>query len=176
RSAKTKLAQQSTKVGKLFDRFTEIVDQSFSRKEMDVTRLQKISTSIEQLLRNLLVSIPMRSNQFRTSLKSSLENASTDIQEEFNESSVGSVNKIFETLAGSQQRIETATNETLEESKSEVQKVLHASEQFQVATTSLQEKYLEKIENRFDQRAKVMNNWKLFHDIFNNFWRDSSLV
>ena len=157
RSAKTKLAQQSTKVGKLLDRFTEIVDQSFSRKEMDVSRLQKISTSIEQLLRNLLVSIPMRSNQFRTSLKSSLENASTDIQEEFNESSVGSVNKIFETLAGSQQRIETATNETLEESKSEIQKVLHTSEQFQVATTSLQEKYLEKIENRFDQRAKVMN-------------------
>jgi len=86
-----------------------------------------------------------------------LENASTEIQEEFNESSVSSVNKIFESLTGSQQRIESATNDTIEESKNEIQKVMQASEQFQISATSLQEEYLEKIENRFDQRAKVMN-------------------
>ena len=157
RSAKAKLVQQSSELAKLLSRFTEIVDQSLSRKEMDVTRLQKISYSIEQLLRNLLVSIPMRSNQFRTTLRGSLENASKDLQEDFNESSVGSVNKIFESLAGSQQRIETVTNDAQEESKNEVQKLMQASEQFQITATSLQEEYLEKIENRFDQRAKVMN-------------------
>jgi len=157
RSAKTKLVKQSTEVEKLLSRFTEIVDQSLSRKEMDVTRFQQISHSIEQLLRNLLVSIPMRSNQFRTTLRGSLENASTDLQEEFNESSVSSVNKIFESLAGSQQRIESVTKDTLDESKNEIQKVMQASEQFQITATSLQEEYLEKIKNRFDQRAKVMN-------------------
>jgi hypothetical protein len=157
RSSKSKLAQQSSDVEKLLSRFTEIVDQSLSRKRMDVTRLQQISHSIEQLLRNLLISIPMRSNQFRTSLRDSIETASTSLQEEFSESSVDSVNKIFESLSGTQQRIETVTSETLEESKNEIQKVMQASEQLQTTATNLQEEYLEKIEDRFNQRAKVMN-------------------
>ena len=63
-AAKTKLTQQGAKFEDLIKGFSDIIDQTISRKELDITRLQKLSQSIEQLLRNLLVSIPMRTNQF----------------------------------------------------------------------------------------------------------------
>ncbi len=156
-SAKAKLAQQGVEFEKLLNNFSDLIDQSVSRKELDITRLQQLSQSIEQLLRNLLVSIPMRTDQFRISLKDSLEGTSKSLQEEYTESSSGSVSKIYEKLADSQQRIESMTNETLDESKNEIEKVIASSDQFESGISALQEDYLSKVENRFDQRAKVMN-------------------
>ncbi len=156
-SAKTKLTQQGVEFEGLIKGFSDIIDQTVSRKELDITRLQKLSQSIEQLLRNLLVSIPMRTNQFRISLKESLEGTNKGLQEEYMDSTESSLNKIYSTLNDTQQRIETLSTETLEESKSEIEKVISSSDQFQQGIAALQEGYISKVENRFDQRAKVMN-------------------
>ncbi len=156
-TAKSKLTQQGVEFENLIKNFSDIIDESVGRKELDINRLQQLSQSIEQLLRNLLVSIPMRTNQFRISLKDSLDVTNKGLQEEFTESTGVSVNKIYDTLADSQQRIESMTKETLDESKDEIQKAIASSDKFQHGVAALQEDYLSKVENRFDQRAKVMN-------------------
>ena len=157
KSAKTKLVQQSVEFEKLITSFSEIIDQTLTRKDLDISRFQQLSQSVEQLLRNLLVSIPMRANQYRESLKETLESTSTTLQDEVNSFSQTSIKKIYDSLTQSQEQISTITNETLEESKKEIQKVISSSDQFQTEMTSLQDEYLKKVENRFDQRAKVMN-------------------
>ncbi len=156
-SAKAKLTQQGSEFEGLIKKYSDLIDQSVNRKKTDITKLQHLSQSIEQLLRNLLVSIPMRTNQFRISLKESLEGTNKGLQEEFAESTGSSISKIFKTLNDTQQRIESLTNETLDESRNEIQKVIASSDQFQENTATLQEDYLSKVQNRFDQRAKVMN-------------------
>ncbi|MHA1942330.1 MAG: hypothetical protein ACW97P_11525, partial [Candidatus Hodarchaeales archaeon] len=157
KTAKAKLVQQTVEFEKLINNFSELIDQSVTRKDMDISRFQQLSKSVEQLLRNLLISIPMRANQYRESLKETLENTSANLQEEVNEFSQSSIKKIYDSLATSQEQISSISDQTLEESKKEIQKVITTSDQFQNEMASLQDEYLEKVENRFDQRAKVMN-------------------
>jgi hypothetical protein len=157
KSAKTKLVQQSVEFEKLITSFSGLIDHSLTRKDLDISRFQQLSQSVEHLLRNLSVSIPMRTNQYRESLKETFEHTSTTLQDEVNDFSQSSIKKIYDSLSKSQEQISTITNETLEESKKEIQKVITSSDQFQTEMTSLQDEYLEKVENRFDQRAKVMN-------------------
>ncbi|MFX0051505.1 MAG: hypothetical protein ACFE8U_09455, partial [Candidatus Hermodarchaeota archaeon] len=86
RDAKNRLIQQNNEFEKLISHFSEIIEKSVSRRDMEVARLQQLSQSIDQHLRNLLVSIPMRTNHFKTTTIGSIENTKTEIQETINKS------------------------------------------------------------------------------------------
>ena len=157
RVAKKKLNEQNQEFKKLIESFNEVIEESIARKNTDVVHLEQLLQSVLQLLGNLLISIPMRSNNFKTSLKSFIDSTIIELQDTINESSLNPINDIYATLKSSQQRVETALKETLDESQNEIQKVIASSEQLNSTATNLQENYTEKIQNRFEQRAKVMN-------------------
>ncbi|MFW9903459.1 MAG: helix-turn-helix domain-containing protein [Candidatus Thorarchaeota archaeon] len=157
RSAKDRLIQQSKEFEGLIHSYNTIIEKSIARKDLDISHLQRISQSIVQLLGNLLISVPMRSNHFKTTLKNSINNSVLEIKEGMSESSLSPVNDIYNSLSGTQKRIETTFKETLEESQNEVQKAINTTVQLNSTVNNLQEAFLEKVEHRFEQRAKVMN-------------------
>ncbi len=157
RSAKTRLTQQSKEFEGLIHSFHTTIEKSIARKDMDVSHFQRLSQSIVQLLGNILISVPMQSNNFKTLLKNSLNNSVMEIQDGMSESSLKPVEDIYGSLSSTQKRIETSFKETLEESKNEIQKVISSTTQLNSTVSNLQEAYLDKVELRFEQRAKVMN-------------------
>lgn len=157
RSAKNRLIKQSKEFEGLIHSFHEAIEKSVVRKDMDVVRFQQLSQSIVQLLGNLLISIPMRSNNFKASLKGSIDSSITELQDGMTKSSLAPIKDINNILTSSQKRIETLFQETTEESRNEIQKVINSTAQLYTTVSNIQEAYLEKVEHRFEQRAKVMN-------------------
>ncbi|MFX0171971.1 MAG: hypothetical protein ACFE9L_08630, partial [Candidatus Hodarchaeota archaeon] len=157
RDAKNRLIQQNTEFEKIVTLFSEIIEKSVSRRDMEVARLQQLAQSIDQHLRSLQVSIPMRTNHFKTTTIASIENTKTEIQETINKSIKSAIDDIYTFLKNSQDRIETIVNETMEESKREIKNVITSSEQLDNTISNLHKQYIETIESRFEQRAKVMN-------------------
>ncbi|MHA2226353.1 MAG: apolipoprotein A-IV repeat region-like domain-containing protein [Candidatus Hodarchaeales archaeon] len=156
-SAKKRMIQQSNAFEELLLTFISEIEKSISRKNKDIENLQRISQSSTQFLNNLMVSIPMKTNQYKTSLKDSIDNTISELQEAINETPLNPVNEIYNLLNSSQKRVEAEFKETFEENQREIQNVINASEQLNNTVSNLQETYLEKIEHRFEQRAKVMN-------------------
>ncbi|MFX0204660.1 MAG: hypothetical protein ACFFDT_01650, partial [Candidatus Hodarchaeota archaeon] len=157
RLAKDRLIQQSREFEGLIHSYKTIIEKSIARKDLDISNLQQISQSIVQLLGNLLVSVPMRSNDFKATLKNSINKSVLELREGMNESSLSPVNDIYDSLSGVQKRIETSFKETLEESQNEIRKAINTTVQLNSTVNNLQEAFLEKVEHRFEQRAKVMN-------------------
>jgi sugar-specific transcriptional regulator TrmB len=157
RSAKDRLIQQSSEFEKLVYTFNEVNEKSISRKDMDVTRLLQLSQSVSQFLRNLLITIPGSANQFKTTLRDQLENTKNEIKKTTDETSSESIKDINNNLSNSQKRVEMLFQETSDENKREIENVIISSEQLSTTISNLQETYSEKIESRFEQRAKVMN-------------------
>ncbi len=157
RTAKKKLSQQNQEFKELIDSFQAVIEDSIARKDTDVVHLERLSQKVSQLLASLLISIPMRSNHFKTSLKSFIDSTVVELQESINESSLNPLNDIYDTLKSSQKRIDSVLRETLDESQNEIQKVITSTEQLNTTTSNLQENYMEKVQNRFEQRAKVMS-------------------
>lgn len=157
RSSKDRLIQQRNAFEGLIRSFNEVIQKSIDRKEMDTVRFQQISQSVSHLLGNLLVSIPLRLGNYKASVKEFIETTNVELQEALGESSVNSVEDIYKILTDSQKRIELTFQETLEECKNEIQSVITSSDQLSNIVSSLHETYMEKIEQRYNQRAKVMN-------------------
>ncbi|MFX1282004.1 MAG: hypothetical protein ACFFB5_00050 [Promethearchaeota archaeon] len=157
RSAKNRLIKQSKEFEELILSFHTMIEKSIARKDMDVSHFQRLSQSIVQLLGNLLISIPMQSNHFKTLLKNSLNNSVLELKEGMNESSLDPIKDIYSSLTSTQKRIETSFQEIMEENQNEIQKVISSTTQLNNIVSNLQEAYLEKVEYRFEQRAKVMN-------------------
>jgi hypothetical protein len=157
RDAKNKLVQQISEFEALINSFNEVVEKSIARKDMDVIRLQELALSINQLLNNLLVSVPMRSTHFKSTINDTINKTKTKINEALENSSKSAVIDIQDKVASSQTRIDTILQDTLEESHREIRNVIASSEQNSNTITNLHETYLETIESRFEQRAKVMN-------------------
>jgi DNA repair exonuclease SbcCD ATPase subunit len=157
RDAKNRLIQQNSDFERLISSFKEVIEKSVARREMEAVRLQQISQSVDKFLHNILVSIPMRSNHFKTTTKDSIENTRTKVQETIDKSIKSAVNDIYSILTSSQKRIESVVQETMEESQREIQNVVTSSEQLGNTVSNLQDQYTETIESRFEQRAKVMN-------------------
>ncbi len=157
RSAKNRLIQQSKELEGLIHSFREEIEKSIARKDMDINRYQQLSQSVVKLIGNLLVSIPMRSNQFKSSLKGTINDTVAELKEGMGESSLSPVNDIYDSLTNSQKRIDAVFQETIEESQNEIQKVINSLAQLSNTVSNLQEAYLEKVDHRFEQRAKVMN-------------------
>lgn len=171
-SAKDRLIQQSSEFEKLVHTFNEVNEKSIDRKDMDITRLQQISQSVSQFLRNLLISIPGSANAHKSSLRDSLENTKNELQKTMNETSEEAITDINTVLGTSQKRIETLFKETGEENQKEIQTAINSVEQLNNTISTLQQSYVEKIENRFDQRSKVMNTEldavaRNFHQVLN---------
>lgn len=157
RAAKDRLVVQSKEFEGLLRTFNDVMEKSIAQTDMDVLRFQQISQSILQLLGNLLVSIPMRSNHFKTSLKETINSSVVELQDGMDKSYLDPIKDIYKTLTDSQTRIELAFQETLEEGQTEINKVVDSNAQLSNTVAKLQEAYLEKVEHRFKQRAKVMN-------------------
>ncbi|UCE13284.1 MAG: hypothetical protein JSV04_13995 [Candidatus Heimdallarchaeota archaeon] len=157
RSSKDRLIQQKNTFEGLIRSFNKAIQKSIDRKDMDVVRFQQISQSLSQLLGNLLVSVPLRLDHYKDSVKESIDAIITELQENMGESSVNSVQDIYKILTDSQKRIEQSFQETQDECKNEIQSVITSSDQLNNIVSNLQETYAEKIEQRFSQRAKVMN-------------------
>ncbi|MFX0126121.1 MAG: hypothetical protein ACFFAE_21040, partial [Candidatus Hodarchaeota archaeon] len=157
RSAKDRLIQQSKEFEGLIHTFQTTIEKSIARKDMDINHFQRLSQSVVQLLGNLLISVPMRSNHFKTMLKNSINNSVLELKDGMSESSFTPVKDIYDSLSSTQKRIETSFKETLEESQNEIRKAISSTTQLNSTVTNLQEAFLEKVEHRFAQRAKVMN-------------------
>ncbi len=157
KSSKDRLIQQSSEFEKLVHTFNEVNEKSIDRKDMDIIRLQQISQSVSQFLRNLLISIPGSANAHKSSLRDSLENTKNELQKTMSETSEEAIKDINIVLGSSQKKIDTLFRETSEENQREIQSVVNSAEQLSNTTLALQQSYIEKIENRFDQRSKVMN-------------------
>ncbi len=157
RTAKKKLIQQNQEFKRLIDSFHGVIEESIARKDTDVVHLERLSQSVLQFLGNLLISIPMRSNHFKSSLKSFIDSTVVELQDSINESSLNPINDIYSTLKSSQKRVDSVLKETLDESQNELKKVITSSEQLITTASNLQENYMEKVQNRFEQRTKVMN-------------------
>ncbi|UCG02637.1 MAG: hypothetical protein JSW11_01330 [Candidatus Heimdallarchaeota archaeon] len=157
RAAKKRLIQQSKEFEGLIHSFNTIIEKSIARKDMDISHLQRLSQSIVQLLGNLLISVPMRSNNFKTILKNSINNSVLELKEGMSETSLNPVKDIYDSLSSTQKRIETSFKETKEECQKEIRKAISSTTQLNSTVNNLQEAFLEKVEHRFEQRAKVMN-------------------
>jgi DNA repair exonuclease SbcCD ATPase subunit len=156
RSAKSRLIQQSKEFEGLIHSFHTVIDKSIARKDMDVSHLQSLSQSIVQLLGNLVISVPMRSNNFKTVLKNAINNSVLELKDGKSELSLSPVSDIYNSLSNTQKRIETSFKETMEENQNEIRKTINSTTQLNNTVTNLQEAFLEKVEHRFEQRAKVM--------------------
>ncbi|MFX0086243.1 MAG: hypothetical protein ACFFAU_11225 [Candidatus Hodarchaeota archaeon] len=156
-SAKDRLIQQSSEFEKLVHTFNEVNEKSINRKDMDITRLVQLSQSVSQFLRNLLITIPASANQYKTTLRDQIEIAKNGMKKAMDETSVESIKDINSNISNSQKRVEMLFQETSDENMREIQTVLNSSEQLTSTISNLQESYIEKIESRFEQRAKVMN-------------------
>ena len=157
RSAKDRLIQQSKEFEGNIHSFNTMIEKSIARKDMDITHLQQISQSTVQLLGNLLISVPMRFNDFKTILKNSINRSVLELKDGMSESSLSPVKDIYDTFSSTQKRIEASFKETKEESQKEIQKTINSTTQLHNTVNNLQEAFLEKVEHRFRQRAKVMN-------------------
>lgn len=157
RDAKNGLLKQIKNFEELINSFNMVIEKSIARKDMDVIQFQQLSQSIVQLLGNLLISIPMKSNNFKATLRNSIYKSIEELKNAMDKSSLDPVKDIYDSLTSTQKRIETSFQEALEESQNEIQKVISSTTQLGNTVSSLQESYLEKIEHRFEQRAKVMN-------------------
>lgn len=157
RTAKNKLIEQTAEFDVLLNKFSDVTEKHLSRKDTDIIRLQQLSQSIDQFLRNLLVSIPGRANQFKTSLKDSFDSSINEVQNQMGDSTYSSIQEINTILQGSQKRVQGSFKESIDDSKREIANVIASLDQFATTITNLQSNYSEKIEPRFDQRAKIMN-------------------
>lgn len=172
RSAKDELIKQSSEFEKLVYTFNEVNEKSINRKDMDISRLLQLSQSVSQYLRNLLISIPASANRHQTTIKDSLENARNEVTKTLKETAVNSVKDITSGLTNSQKKVETLFQETSEENKREIENSIKSLEQLSTTISNLQKTYNEKIESRFEQRAKVMNTEleavsRNFHKVLN---------
>ncbi len=157
RSAKNRLTQGSKEFEGLIHSFQTMIEKSIARKDMDVDHLQRLSQSIVQLLGNILISVPMRSNNFKTMLKNSINTSVLELKDGMSETSLNPVTDIYDSLSSTQKRIDTSFKETMEEGQNEIRKAISSTTQLNSTVTNLQEAFLEKVEHRFEQRAKVMN-------------------
>ncbi|MHA2304384.1 MAG: helix-turn-helix domain-containing protein [Candidatus Hodarchaeales archaeon] len=157
KSAKDRLIQQSSEFEKLVHTFNEVNEKSIDRKDMDITRLQQISQSVSHFLQNLLISIPGSANTYKSSLRDALKSTKNELEKSMNETSEEAIKDINTVLGNSQKRVDSLFKETKEENIREIQSVINSVEQLNNTISNLQQTYVEKIENRFDLRSKVMN-------------------
>ena len=172
RSAKNRLVQESKEFEGLIHSFNTMIEKSIARKDLDISNLQRISQSSVQLLGNLLISVPMQSNHFKTLLKNSINNSVLELKDGMSETALSPVKAIYESLSSTQKRIEASFKESMEESQNEIQKTISSTTQLNNTVNNLQEAFLEKVEHRFEQRAKVMNTEleaaaRNFHQVIN---------
>ncbi|MFW9778573.1 MAG: hypothetical protein ACFFE8_06930 [Candidatus Heimdallarchaeota archaeon] len=154
---KKNLLDQNSEFENLIGIITEEFEKIVANKERDVFTSQQIAQSLNQFLENLLVSIPMRATQLKSSAREALEDIPTELRENLQRSTVEAVNSLHLSLTETQQRVENTFKENQEESQREFSKLLTSSEQLSTTVSSLRTSYTETIENRFAQRAKVMN-------------------
>ncbi|MFW9855582.1 MAG: hypothetical protein ACFFFG_11000 [Candidatus Thorarchaeota archaeon] len=154
---KKNLLDQNSEFENLIGIITEEFEKTVTNKERDVVTSQQIAQSLNQFLENLLVSIPMRATHLKSSAREALEDIPTELRESLQRSTVETVNSLHLSLTETQQRVENTFKENQEESRREFDKLLASSEQLSTTVSNLRNSYGETIENRFAQRAKVMN-------------------
>jgi len=157
RDAKKQLIAQSSEFERLIQIFSENIEKSINRKDADVVRLHQLSQSVNQFLRNLLISIPSRATQLKTHLNESFKLTSSELEKNIGGESLDSLKEINEKISDSYKRVDQIFNETTSEGEKEIQNLLSTSDHILNAVSSLHESLNEKVQSRFEQRSKVLN-------------------